>query len=321
MRRVHSTEPCSLYELGPNTFVASTPESRAICNDPLIFGLKYTELLRKACASVLKELPVKLKETETSVVHLLRGGLNFGLREALGDAFGWNKHGSSFLSAQRKRKSSNSEDWEISESEYRKFTIPPVVSLVLGDVVASGASLRHGLETMVEAVSEKGSSIRSILFFTIGGPQTEAMFHEVEEVVKAKNPDFEGSTIVYLEGRFPVASRETSLRIKVTGTDLLRHGDALAPEFIESQYENPMFPVERCTIYDAGSRAFEPQCYLEDVLEYWEELHVFHEISFTDYLAERCPTLDPARFGQVDLQALVAKQVERLEQELRVFQG
>lgn len=321
MKLIRSSHTCNLYQLGesPRVLVASTPESRAICNKPLIYGVAYTKLLEKACTRVLGQLQLDLKEAETSVVHLLRGGLNFGLRNALAEAYNWNGHGSCFLSAQRRRKSSNCEDWEIGESDYQKFTIPDTVSLVFGDVVASGASLRHGLETMVRAVNEKGSRLRSILFFTIGGARTESMFHEIEAAIRAQNPDYEGSTIVYLEGRFPVACRETSLKIKVTGTDLLRHGEALAPEFLESQYENPMFPVERCTIYDAGSRAFEPKCYLEDVLEYWEELLVFHEVSFTDYLSERCPALDPNRFGQVHLQELAQQQVHSLETELKLY--
>lgn len=295
---------CTLYSLRDGVFVATTPQTRAICNDPLIYGLNYTRQLRQGCVSVLKALQPGLTESQTVVAHLLRGGLNFGLREALGEAFGWNAHGSTFLSAQRKRTFTDPESWEIRESEYRKFVIPPKVSFVLGDVVASGASLEYGLSTLADAVKERGASLRSILFFTIGGPRTEEVFHAIDARLHEEHEAYQGSTLVYLEGRFPLAECETSLKIKVTGTDLLRHGDDMAPEFIESQYENPMFPVERCTIYDAGSRAFEPDCYLRDVLEYWEEVATFHELSFTEYLKERAPSLDPERFQVSSLSEL-----------------
>ena len=93
----------------------------------------------------------------------------------------------------------------------------------------------------------------------------------------------------------------------------------MAPEFVESQYKNPMFPVERCTIYDAGSRAFEPECYLRDVLEYWEEVATFHGLSFTDYLAERAPGLDSTKFSAGSLTELANQQVEKLTGELVKF--
>lgn len=315
MKELIRNQEVSVYELaskGPKVLVASTEESRAICNDPLIYGVRYTRMLAAACTKVLRSLTLPLIERETSVVHLLRGGLNFGLREALADAYGWNAHGASFLSAQRRRKADDPEEWEISEAEYRKFAVGPRVSLVLGDVVASGASLEHGLLTMLDGLQEQGSQLRSVVFFTIGGPRTEEVFLAIEPGLKSRFPEYEGTTVVYLEGRFPVAHCETPLSIKISGTDLLRHGDAMAPEFVASQYDSPMFPVERCTIYDAGSRAFEPQAYLDDVLEYWEEVQAFHGKSFTEYLAERCPTLDPARFSVSSLSELAAVQVRKL---------
>lgn len=309
---------CSLYSLSDGVLVASTPESRAICNDPLIYGLEYTEKLKNCCARVLKNMKPELAEEETTVVHLLRGGLNFGLRDALGQAFGWNRHSSTFLSAQRRRKTPDSESWEIGECEYRKFVIPKRVSFVLGDVVASGASLHYGLTTLLDAVKEKDAHLRSIVFFTIGGPRTEVVFHEIDTRIRAEHPGYQGSTVIYLEGRFPVARRGTTLRIKITGTDLLRQGNDMAPEFLESQYESPMFPVERCTIYDAGSRAFEVDCYLRDVLEYWEEVATFHDLSFTDYLSERAPLVEPGRFKVPSLSALALKQCERLRERMNL---
>lgn len=309
----------SLYRVAatPGVFIASTSESRQICNDPLVFGVEYTRRLSAACARVLRVLRPTLREHHTSVVHLLRGGLNFGLREALHDAYGWNGHGSSFLSAQRRRTVSDPEQWEITEAGYRKFHVCNGVDLVCGDVVASGTSLRHAVDTMLDGLLERGCELRSVLFFTIGGGRTEEVFQEAAERIAREHPGFLGTTIVYLEGRFPVAAHDTPLAIKFTGTDLLRQGDALAPEFQESQYESPMFPVERCTIYDAGSRAFEPRAYLEDVLEYWEQVEALQGRSFAEYAKERCPWLSAERFGHLSLKDVAGRQVERLRSTLR----
>lgn len=108
-----------------------------------------------------------------------------------------------------------------------------------------------------------------------------------------------------------MADESTPVRIKLTGTDLLRRDCYLAPEFAESQYENPAFPLERCTIYDAGSRSFRVEEYLEDVAHYWSEVGLLAEngVTYRDLLSERTPELDPARFNAVDLGALVRKQL------------
>jgi hypothetical protein len=319
VKTVLQEKACSVYLLSesrPRAFVVSTPETRQICNDPLLYGVKYTEALKTACTRALPHVGQGLSEGETSVVHLLRGGLNFGLREALASAFDWNAHFSTFLSAQRRRQSANPEAWEIEESEYRKLAIPRDASLVMGDVVASGASLQFGVESMLGAISDQKKSLRSILFFTIGGPRTEEVFRELDERIRREHPDYEGTTVVYFEGRFPVAHPETPLTIKITGTDLLRHGSHLAPEFIESQYESPMFPVERCTIYDAGSRAFEPDVYLEDVMEYWQAVAELNQ-SFQDYLRERFPTLDASRYSGVgSLAEIATRQSDKIRVEL-----
>ena len=111
---------CSFYEIPRKDdkdvyrYVSSTPETRDICNDPFLVGVNYTRALSAASAATLKA-SVKystfdLLEEKTTVLHILRGGLNFGLREALADAFGWNVHPSAFISAQRARRSDNPED-------------------------------------------------------------------------------------------------------------------------------------------------------------------------------------------------------------------
>lgn len=323
MKVVSKAEHCSVYllsEASPRAFLVSTPETRAICNDPLVYGTRYTETLKTACVRTLPQVAEDMEEGLTSVVHLLRGGLNFGLREALSRAFGWNAHSSTFLSAQRRRKKRNPEEWVIGECEYRKLAIPHGANLILGDVVASGASLQYGIESMLDALDAQGKSLRSILFFTIGGPRSEEVFRELDARIQKTHRDYQGTTVVYFEGRFPIASVETPVTIKLTGTDLLRHGYDMTPEFLESQYESPMFPVERCTIYDAGSRAFEPLAYLEDVLEYWQAVEKLEGPSYEDYLLERFPVLDTSRFaGCAPLDELARLQIARLKKEIQRF--
>jgi hypothetical protein len=300
-------------------FVVSTPETRAICNDPLVMGVDYTRRLKGACTRILTRLDrlhqLRLAELETIGFEILRGGLNFGLREALADAFGWNRHGSSFISAQRARVSDSPEDWHIIESDYSKVYMPPIASIVIGDVVATGTSLEHAIHALVNEAVKQGARLRSVVFFTIGGPRAEEILSRADQICRWHFSAYERTTVIYLEGRFSVPTTDSPLRIKITGTDLLRRDALLTPEFVESQYEAPAHPIQRCAIYDAGSRAFWVPEYLEDLVDYWRQtLDLAHSgVTYPELLAERCPVVAAERFPEADLVGVCRDQLALLE--------
>jgi len=313
------TSPVSIYKVSDSgdvsSFVVSTPETRRICNDPRCLGLDYTQGLSASCAAVLRAIaPVlDLVERETAVVNILRGGLNYGLREALGAAYGWNVHATCFLSAQR-AKDGVGDGWHITENSYRKLRLPKDASLVIGDVVATGTSLVYALDELIATAQKGGTRLKRIVFFTFGGPKALAILKAADERCRKMFPGYAGTFLFYLEGVFTVPDSTTPLSIKLPGTDLLRFGATMAPEFVESQYEDPSYPIERCIIYDAGSRAFAPDEYAEDVLGYWEETKALAEngVSYAQILAERFPQLDLERFGSVDLAELCNRQINRM---------
>ena len=321
LKNIFDSGDCKLYLIENNSkvekFIATTPESRLICNDPFTVGIQYTRMLQKACTSVLKGLTkvdmLLFEEDETIVFNVLRGGLNFGLREALADAYSWNDHGSAFISAQRARVSKGSEHWHITESHYKKVYVPKKATVVLGDVVATGTSLQHAVNELITSVQKNNSQLKNIIFFTIGGKRSEEIIEEADKKCREIFPEYEKSIVIYFEGRFEVANKETELFIKITGTDLLRLGSLMAPEFIESQYENPAYPLERCTIYDAGSRAFWLQEYYGDLKEYWESVLLLAEngISYAELLEKRFPGLDQSRFKNADLKNVCKKQLSK----------
>jgi len=304
-----------------DAFVASTPETRRICNDPRCLGLDYTLGLSKACADVLKSMgpELQLVERETAVVNILRGGLNYGLREALGAAYGWNVHATCFLSAQRAQDGEGA-GWHVTETAYRKLRLTKGASLVIGDVVATGTSLAYALDELVESARASGTHLKRIVFFTFGGGRALEILQDVDGRCRRAFPDYVGTTLVYFEGVFTVPDRATPLSVKLPGTDLLRYGAKMAPEFVASQYEDPAYPIERCVIYDAGSRAFAPDEYAEDVFDYWRQTRVLARsgVTYARLLAERFPELDAARFGVVDLEELCNRQIRSMR---RILDG
>jgi len=279
-------------------YVLTTPWTRDICNKPELLGFKYTEALYQAMAAGLASAPfapllADHPQDSICVVHLLRGGLNFGLRRALNLAFGHHRHGSAFMSSQRYV---DDGQWGVSDDSYRKLEIPKDAVLVIGDVVATGVTLENGLEVVRRHMVDIGATARAMVFFTFGGPRAEQALSQIHERFVETFPDYERTCVVYLEGRFSLADEHTPLRVKELGTDLLRLDALMAPEFELSQYEAISHSLERCTIYDAGSRAFAVQTYARDVLEYWHQLHALADqgVSLRDVMVERWPELAPA---------------------------
>ncbi len=255
-------------------YVVSTPESRALCNRPEIMGVEFGATLTRAVARGLAVLPERERilahpEHRVCVVHFLRGGLNFGLREALHHAYGFNLHSSCFMSSQRRRVDGR---WQVEEDMYRKLRIPNDAVLLFGDVVATGITVANGLGVILDHLVRIGSSARRVVFFTIGCHKLEKVLAEKDREFRAAFPDFEGITVVYLEGKFRLVDDRTELRIGIPGTDLIRRDCLVAPEFARSQYDSLAYPLERCVIYDAGSRAFDIPTHAADVREYWSQV-------------------------------------------------
>jgi hypothetical protein len=323
LKKISADEKCGLYQIEESKeidcFIATTPQTRAIANNPMVMGVDYTLRLQKACEEILKKLYssklVCLEEKETIIFNILRGGLNFGLREALYSAFGWNRHGCSFISAQRARQDDDPEKWHIIENEYAKVYMPERASIVIGDVVATGTSLEHAVKALVKEAGNQKSQLRSILFFTFGGPRALEILERTDKLCRTIFPEYEKTTLIYHEGCFTVPDDETPLTIKETGTDLVRLDAVMAPEFIESQYENPGYPLQRCAVYDAGSRAFWTPEYINDIYGYWSKMNKLAQNGavFKQVLTERFPVLDHERFKDADLTDICKSQLLDIE--------
>ena len=317
-----SDSNCTLYSAPQlstphlSVVISSTPSTRAICNDPRVCGVQYTNSLRQACSDSLRALHraeiFKGQESRTTVLHVLRGGLNFGLREALTSALGWNRHSSAFISAQRAQNPENLSEWFITEHTYKKVYLGVKNDLVFGDVVATGTSLEFALGQVIVPQSE----LTSITFFTIGGSRSHELISRIQAKIHAQTGHTPKALVVYFEGIFAITDPSTPLQIKLDGTDLVRRDAIMAPEFIASQSEDPAYPLERCTIYDAGSRAFHLSEYLEDVQDYWKKVGMLanNGVIYKGLLTERLPTLDQKRFGDVDLNTVVQTQLGRISQ-------
>lgn len=307
LTKLNDSPDATYYEIGGDhasrvkRYVVSTPQTRDICNRPEHIGCEFTDSLRQAVINAILHAPFRsilesYPEQRVCVLNYLRGGLNFDIRGALHQALGFNRHASAFMSSQR----SKTEDgrWKVKEDMYRKLLIPRGAFVLAGDVVATGITVENGFDVLLDHLARIGSSIRQLVFFTIGCHKIEKQLITFDAKFRKAFDDYEGCHAVYLEGKFHLVDSQTELRIGTPGTDLIRRDAILAPEFEVSQWERVSYPLERCTIYDAGSRAFDTPGYLNEVLEYWLAVRELAEKGLTlrEALAERWPTTDYASF-------------------------
>ncbi|MFH0927938.1 MAG: phosphoribosyltransferase [bacterium] len=303
MRTLYKTSKCSLYELPRfkevRRLLVTTPETRAISNDPFILGTDYTDLLKKGMVRLFHALAAVGffvgEEALAVILNILRGGLNFGLRGALKRSHGWTRTRSAFISSQRAKNKKG--DWIIREDNYKKIPIVAGACLFVADVVATGKSLERALNKLVTTYCRKKKPIRKIIFVTIGGARAEAIMAKIDaRCRRCFGRKYRGATVIYVEGVFGVANKRSKLTIAIPGTDLLRTDPyrrpaTLAPEFIASMLKKPSYSLERCAIYDAGSRANEYDEFVLDVWKYWWQVKWLAILGMTylEYLRERYP--------------------------------
>ncbi|MDP8237200.1 MAG: hypothetical protein P9M08_12520 [Candidatus Erginobacter occultus] len=276
------------------SFVASTPFSRNILNRPEVCGCRFTNALRRAITLALKHFPVKdaiagLPPEKISVVHFLRSGLNFNIRDGLYGAFGFNTQLSSFLTSQRQRDQYGR--WYIKDDQYRKLEIPNGVSFFIGEIVATGVTVENGFDIIFRQAKNLGREVENVFFFTIGCHKIEKTLRKYDTLFRAAFPGYRNTYLVYLEGKFHLTDSKTRVSIKIQGTDLMRSPALLAPEFELSQFKSLAPSLERCVIYDGGARAFNVPDYLQDVRSYWEKMEELGRggMTLAEALGERWP--------------------------------
>lgn len=257
-------------------YVISTSDTRNMMNFPEIINCDFTGLMRNGIINALKGLNhlenlSSISSKSVNVYHILRGGLNFQMRDTLRKAFGYKWHSSSYISSQRVKEG---KQFTISEDTYRKFQIPDRATIYSADIVASGASLDNSLLYLEKYLEAQNLEIRNFVFITIGCVKAEEVLIKWDRKFREVHPDYEKTILVYLEGRFALGQEDTPLENVLFDTDLLKNyklGALLSPEFEHSQFEKMVTGLEGCAIYDGGKKAFEPIQHIMDLLEFWEK--------------------------------------------------
>ena len=262
----------NVYELQSRQFVnryfiLSNEGTRRLMAFPEVVGFDTYQCMLPATVAAMKHLfPSGGKEVD--ILTILRGGLNYPVEEACFRS-GIRVSDIHFVSCER-----IIEDHIITglEIKYEKLRITRDRTRVIGDIIATGDTLRLCLDQVVDRFRRRGGSIRKIIFFTIGGTRAIELMEKKTEEIRRVFPEFEGFECFFYEGIFTVYENKGVTGINVPDIDFGWKGGVVAPEFRRFVLSHPYSILEKCIIYDGGARRYEIPVHFREALEYWEGL-------------------------------------------------
>ena len=261
----------SVYELDTprysnRFFIVSGPGSRRLLASPEVVGFPcYTSLLEETIAALRHLFPTGPGE-DIDILTILRGGLNYPIEEAC-SALGIPVSEIHFVSCERIIENHVIKGLDI---KYEKIAPRPGRTLAIGDILATGDTLRLVIRHFAEEFHKGGGSIRRIIFFTIGGTKAFSLMEELSEEFRALFPGFEGFDCFFYEGAFTVYTDKGASGINVPDIDFGWKGGIVSPDFRRFIVNEPDALMEKCIIYDGGARRYEIPLHFEEVMEYWE---------------------------------------------------
>lgn len=265
-------------------YIISEAETRKLLNTPEIVGYEVYNCLVQATSQMLYHLKENKKVTTANILSILRGALNYPLEEACYREH-IRVHDISFLSSERVFEADEIAGLEI---KYSKLTMVPDSTLMIGDIIASGATLIHCLRYVTDFYRKNGARLRNIILFTIGGTKGIDILEDLTKEIRTYWPEFEGFITVYYEGIFSCYQDKGVSGINLPDVDFYWKGGIVAPEFRRETLSmcSPLF--EKCIIYDGGARRYEIHEHVKEVLEFWEGiLERSDKIDFQELLQEK----------------------------------
>ena len=270
---VFTDEEMKCYELTGGTYenryyVISDPQTSRLMNCPEVVGFEVYQSLLPSTARMMRYLKEQGKITSANILSILRGALNYPMEESCYRE-GIRVHDISFLSSERVF---HHEELAGLEIKYSKLAMVPDSTLVIGDIIASGDTLKHCLAYVTDYYRRHNAKLRNILFFTIGAGRGIELMEQLTKEFREFWPEFEGFIGVYYGGIFSMYDDRGMTGIQVPMVDFYWKDGIIAPDYRRRTLEDVDALFEKCTIYDGGARRYEILDHIHEVSEYWEEM-------------------------------------------------
>lgn len=248
-------------------YVVSNPGTRRLMISPEVVGYDSYLSMVDATADTLQYLCGDGLSGGVEILTILRGGLNYPLEECCFKA-GIQVNNMNFVSCERVFNGKVITGLDI---KYEKLRVVSDCTLMIGDIFATGDTLKLCLKQVVDRFHSRGGSMRRIVFFTVGGTRAIPVLESMTEYIRTVWPSFEGFRCVFYEGMFKVYEDSGCTGVNVPDVDF--GWDTIAPEFREAVLKAGDALYEKCIIYDGGARRYEIPSHYNEVVDYWEDLN------------------------------------------------
>ncbi|MBQ7742471.1 MAG: hypothetical protein IJT90_06075 [Bacteroidaceae bacterium] len=273
LRFIQRSNEVSIYKLdAPHVanqyYIASYKAAQRLLMHPEEVGFQtYLDLLPPTI-EVLKWMKQAQDIQHLDILTILRGGLNYPVEEASHQA-GIQVNNMNFLSCERIIENKKILRLEI---KYQKYNIVDNGTILIGDIVATGDTLKECFNYVIERYRKRGGKLRRIIFFTVGGTRAFDLMEGFTERLREFWPDFEGFTCIFYEGIFSVYQYKGVTGVNVPNIDFYWHDSVLAPEYRRTVLEQDNVLFEKCIIYDGGARRYEIPEHYHEAMEYWRDI-------------------------------------------------
>lgn len=280
----HSVYRLKAAGLENDYLVVSGGGTRRLMASPEVVGFGSYQSMVPATMRALQYLVDTGLQGDVNILTILRGGLNYPIEECAFRA-GLRVTNIDFLSCERIIEDNVIRGLDV---RYQKVRTCKDCVLLIGDIVASGATLKMCMEHVIDWFHAHGGSFRRIVFFTIGGSNAIDLMESLTAGIRGFSPRFEGFTCIFYEGIFNVYQDPGLLGFQVPDIDFYWGDGAISPEFREHVVSHGWSLFEKCIIYDGGARRYEIPDHYKEVVSYWEEvLEASGRVNIMDLAQER----------------------------------
>lgn len=297
---VACSEDITLYKLDTpkllnNYFITTYKDSRRLLMSPEEVGFQTYLDTMPPTVEALKYFRSQGLHDSVDILTILRGGLNYSVEESCFRA-GIQVDNINFLSCERIIKNKEIKGLDI---KYQKYNIVNNGTMVIGDIIATGDTLKLCFDYILDKYKRRGAKLRRVIFFTVGGTRAFDLMETFTEQIRQYWPDFEGFTCVFYEGIFSVYQTRGVTGVNVPNIDFYWNRSVLAPEYRKAVLESENVIFEKCIIYDGGARRYEIQEHCDEVLEYWRDIRaVADNVNMKAFTDEKIGYPSPASYEE-----------------------